>query len=102
MISHHATEAAALAEVEPFLRAWELTAALQCRPGEFELAYDRATIVDRNPTPGAIILAGCGQLSADLTVVKAHFECLKYPEPPPAGIARDPAVELIACTANTV
>jgi hypothetical protein len=57
MKSHHATVEAASAEVEPFLRAWELTAALQFRPGDFEFAYDRATIVDRNPTPGAGIYA---------------------------------------------
>jgi hypothetical protein len=96
MISHHATEAAALAEVEPFLRAWELTAALQCRPGEFELAYDRAIIVDRNPTPGSIILAAPMIADADFFAsAKVHVGRSKYPDPPPPGIARDVAVELM-------
>ena len=36
MKTHHATAEAARAEVEPVLRAWELTAALQLRPGDFE------------------------------------------------------------------
>jgi len=30
------------------------TAALECRPGDFEFAYERATVVDRNPTAGDI------------------------------------------------
>ena len=48
MIDHHATSEAAPAAVEPFLRAWELSAALQQGPGEFQFVYDSARVI----TPG--------------------------------------------------
>jgi hypothetical protein len=44
--THSATVAAARAEVEPFLRAWELTAALQFRPGDFELRDEHHWLQD--------------------------------------------------------
>lgn len=93
MKSHHATDDAARAEVDPFLRAWELTAALEFRPGDFEFAYDHATIIDRNPTPG-ILFAAFGDFTAAADVVKAHVK-RSYPDPPPVGIERDAAVELM-------
>jgi hypothetical protein len=93
MKSHHATEEAARAEVAPFVRVWELTAALELGPGEFELAYDRATIIDREPAPGAIVFALSGSLVADLSVATAHVERSHSPDPPPAGIKRDANVD---------
>ena len=98
MKTHCATVAAAQAEVEPFLRAWELTAALQFRPGDFELAYERATIIDRNPTPAADINAVAVMKIANVSLsatLSAHVGRSKYPDPPPPGLARDAAVELM-------
>jgi|SRR6266496_4053921 len=95
MKSHYATVDDARTEVEPFLRAWELTAALQFGPGEFRFAYDRATIIDRNPTPGATIHAAVGiDLGSATATATAHIGRSKYPAPP-VGIARDVAVELM-------
>jgi hypothetical protein len=98
MKSHHATAEAACAEVGPFLRAWELMAALQSRPGDFELVYERAIIVDRRPTPSAdtnavgisALVGATGTLTAH-----AHFRRPKYPDPPANGIACDATVELM-------
>src|SRR5438045_7244447 len=51
MKSHYATADAARADVEPRLRAWELSATLECGPEDFKFDYENATIIDRNPTP---------------------------------------------------
>jgi hypothetical protein len=97
MKSHHATVDAARAEVEPFLRAWELTAALEFGPGEFELAYQRAAIVDRNPPPQAningVLHAEVGNFTSTATGT-IHVGRSKYPDPP-LGIARDADVDLM-------
>jgi hypothetical protein len=94
MKTHHAIVETARAEVEPFLRAWELTAALEFGPGEFELAYARPRIIDRNPTPGISAAVATASGSGTATA-EAHVERSKYPDPPSAGIARDAAVELM-------
>jgi hypothetical protein len=94
MKTHHATVETARAEVEPFLRAWELTAALQLRPGEFEFAYDRAAIIDRNPTPGSTV-AIIAEMGLAIDSVRAHVGRSKYPDPPPVGLERDATVEMM-------
>jgi len=68
MRDHYAAVQEARATVEPFLRAWELAVALKLGPGEFQFVYDRANVVDRNPTPGALhavdlVLSGTGFMS---------------------------------------
>jgi hypothetical protein len=93
MKTHHATEEAARAEIEPFLRAWELSAALKSRPGEFELVYAKSTIVDRQPTPGTRVVVAEFRLPAEFT--KAQATRSNYPDPPPSGIARDETVDLM-------
>ena len=94
MKSHHATVETARAEFEPFLRAWELTAALEFGPGEFELAYARPRIIDRNPPLGISAAVATASGSGTATA-EGHVERSKYPDPPPAGIAHDAAVELM-------
>jgi hypothetical protein len=94
MTNHFPTVQDARATVERFLRAWELTAALQYGPGEFEFVYDRAEVIDRNPAPGIVsgvgaLLAGSGALSADGHGVRANYPA------PPVGIARDAEVDLM-------
>ena len=75
------------------MRSWELSEALNKRPGAFRLIFDRSEIIDRNPTPGKIALTGTfhlGALSAQATLrVRTS-----YPTPP-AGVvldAEDPEV----------
>src|SRR5271156_2777707 len=82
MKSHHATAQDARDEVDPFLRVWELTAALQFRPLEFEFIYDHADIIDRQPTPGTFSLAAVATVAA-VESLKVHVGRSKYPDPPP-------------------
>jgi len=90
------TVEAARAEVEPFLRAWELTAALKTRPGQFQFAYDRATIVDRSPTPGSDInLVNVSFAGAGILTVTTRIRRSKYPDPPLKNLACDEGVELM-------
>lgn len=44
----------ARATIEPAIRSWELAANLDANPGDFELKYTRADIIDRAPTPGIV------------------------------------------------
>lgn len=95
MKAHYATAEEARAEVEPYLGVWELTAALQFRPGEFGFAYVNADVIDRDPTPGLMgnwLLAASASLTAKGEV---HVGRSRYPDPPPAGIALDASVELM-------
>jgi hypothetical protein len=95
MKTHHATVDAARTEVEPSLRAWELTAALEFGPGDFRLVYDQAKIIDRNPTPGIVNVPvpGAAAFSA-AGALGVHVGRSKYPDPP-TGIARDATVDLM-------
>ncbi len=95
MTSHHTTAEEARAEVEPHLCAWELTAALQSLPGEFEFSYDRANIIDRNQTPGPVHGALTSTFGAFMLSAEGHVSRSKYPDPPPAGIVRNEAVDLM-------
>jgi hypothetical protein len=54
MKDHYATVDSARAMIEPFFRAWELSAALRRGLGELEFQYDRANVIDRSPLPGAL------------------------------------------------
>jgi hypothetical protein len=94
LTGHHATVDSARAAVEPFLRAWELSAALQFGPGEMRFIYDRPKLIDRHPTLGTVHVGGAATvsivgMSPTITVGRA-----KYPDPP-AGIARDGHVDLM-------
>ena len=63
MIDHHATAENARAAVEPFLRAWELTAYLEAGPGEWQFVYDHSNVVDRKPTSNKkFMLPPCSNL----------------------------------------
>jgi hypothetical protein len=79
MKNHHASVETARVEVEPLLRAWELTAALEYGPGEFEFGYERAIVVDRNPTPGVGAAVGTASGSGTLTAT-AHLGRSRYPK----------------------
>lgn len=89
---HYATEAAARAAVDPYIRRWEFTAGLGGRPGQFVLTFVYAEIEDRDPpppTPGVVNLRATGRAgvassgTAFLTVATPN-----YP-PPPSGVTLD-------------
>ena len=94
MTSHYATAQAARDEVEPFLRAWELSAALNAAPGEIQFDYEKASIVDRKPSPGVAIQGEAAMIA--VTGMQAHATVGrgKYPDPP-AGLLCDPDVDLM-------
>jgi len=94
MKSHHATAETARAEVEPFLRVWELTAGLQLGLRQFEFIYDHSKIIDRSPTPGVHEAVGIARAHATATAT-AHVSRGRYPEPPSVDYARDAAVEFM-------
>ena len=79
---HYAKEAEARKSIDEYIRAWELDAGLRHGPDYFKLKFDRAKIVDRNPTPGEIslsanITSGAPRMSATLTIAPPD-----YPSPP--------------------
>ena len=87
MKSDHVTADSARMEVEPFLRAWELTAALELGPGQFEFVYDRSKVVNR-----AIPATRLVEASWSVAIETAEARPSKYPDPPPSGIAIDEVV----------
>ena len=65
--THYSTDDAALKVISPYIRSWELEAALDGRPGQFGLKFQRSEIVDRNPqqpTPGGFHLSAHAILPA--------------------------------------
>jgi len=90
MTSHHATADRARKEVEPLLRALELTTALEFGPGQFEFVYDTAKIVDRASTPETFGVVATSSFAIE--IADAHIRRSKYPDPPPPSIAVDEVV----------
>ena len=89
---HYATESEARKSIDEYIRVWELDAGLRHGYDYFELKFDRAEIVDRNPTPGVISLRGtitAGTLSISGTLTIAPLD---YPSPP-SGLSIDPDVQ---------
>ena len=54
---HYATQEDALKSVEDYIQNWEFDASLESGPGSFRLKFQKAEIVDRNPTPDVIDLS---------------------------------------------
>ena len=94
MKSHFSSVEGARAKVEPLLRAWELTAALQMGPREFEFDYVGANVIDRTPPPGSIT-SGAALMAVSTFAAEATHARSKYPAPPPPGLTRDEAVDLM-------
>lgn len=89
---HYATESEARKSIDEYIRVWEFDAGLKHGYDYFELKFDRAKIVDRNPTPGerdlsATITLGNLEISATLTVAP-----LEYPSPP-SGLSIDADIQ---------
>ena len=91
--AHYSTAEQARDAVADYIRVWEFDATLKRgNPDSFRLRFDKAEIIDRNPTPGAVRLSGGlvgmgGTLSAKLTVSTPN-----YPSPP-SDLAINPDAE---------
>ena len=84
---HYATEPEARKSIKEYIRIWELDAGLKHGPDYFKLKFDRAKIVDRNPTPGEIRVsaASTAETTDSATVPEAPLD---YPSPP-SGLSID-------------
>jgi hypothetical protein len=83
---HFATAEEARAVVEPYLRAWELDAALKNdNPDALRFVYVRPEILDRNPTPGVAHIQGMS-LNFSIGKVTPRLGFSEYPAPP-SGLA---------------
>ena len=79
---HHPTSRQARQAIQPFVRQWELRAALESEAGTFALKFKRHEIIDRKPTQGVI--------SVSALPVEVHFAVStptvtvsrQYPQPP--------------------
>ena len=94
--THYATEDAALKAIGPYIRSWELEAALEGRPGQFGLRFQRSEIIDRNPsppTPGKINVNAFPitfRFDVPNTVSVTKTSPKPYPSPPPSELKLDP------------
>lgn len=84
MLDHYTTIDAARKSVEPYLRAWEISAALarQLRGRELRFAFVRGEVIDRQPSSGNTVTltgvdTGSASDSAEITVTIPT-----YPSPP--------------------
>ena len=78
---HYATEEDAREAIDDYICVWEFEARLEKGPDSFGLEFDRAEIIDRNPTSGVTGLSAefkaTGYGSAKLTIGFRN-----YPSPP--------------------
>ena len=91
MKAHYATEPAARDALAPYIRAWEIEAALRSRPNRFSLKFEKAKFEDRKPTPDVVLLANIPSVESRVPpavlTVSSPYPC------PPSGIAISPDVE---------
>jgi hypothetical protein len=96
MRDHFATVVAARLEVEPFLRSWEIKAALRYGPDALTFAFDGPEIIDRDPFPPGTSadesVAGAMTMAPGCTVVQ--FTRAEYPEPPDFFVASPDVVAM--------
>ena len=76
------TEAEARQIVEPFIRDWEFSAGILRQPGDFELEFVRAEILDRQRGPGAKTLSVSSSLGSLASSATLKLYPLRYPDPP--------------------
>src|SRR5215211_5969117 len=101
MTDHHATEASARAQIEPYLRAWSIKTALDYPRLLMQFDYIGPTIVDRDPPPappGSVVVPvqplrmSVRSLQARVPIGPAVPR--EYPEPP-VGFLASPDVEAL-------
>ena len=89
---HFATEQEAREAIAEYIRLWQFDASLRRGNADaFKLEFDKAEIVDRNPTPGAVRLSGSFQAQVSGSA-KLTLQAAAYPVPP-QDTALDPDVE---------
>jgi hypothetical protein len=85
MVEHHASEESARTCVQPYLRAWELDAALRFGHREIGFEFRDADVIDRDPPPPGTAQVICPKpavATATVGEVTLHFTRREYPEPP--------------------
>lgn len=97
MTQHFPSEAEARSNVEPFLKAWEISASLEHGRDEFRFEFDHSDIVDRSPPPPgevhvhAVLATGKMTFSGTATAVLVR----KLYTAPLQGFSATPMVELL-------
>ena len=87
---HYATESEARQSIDKYIRIWELVAGLRDGPDSFKLKFNRAEIVDRNPTPGTISVSAAPiNLEITISTPTVTKTLPDYPSPP-SGLSIDP------------
>jgi hypothetical protein len=85
MRQHFPTEEEAKVQVDPYLRAWEVSAALRRGRPEMHFVFDHADVIERAPAqPGDVNLYFRGAMEAFRlsASASAHVTSPKYPQPP--------------------
>lgn len=82
---HYPSIEAARRVVDPYLRAWEIDAALNFGRGEIRFIYENGKVVDRNPAlpgePQVLKISSTGHLHFSGTAT-IHVTRKQYPKPP--------------------
>lgn len=84
-IEHFPDEDDARRAVEPFLQAWEIEADITSNIGMIRFKFDRAEVIDRNPSPlgsPQVIELKAASMVFVGGSVSVHQTCSKYPQPP--------------------
>lgn len=90
---HFATEEQAREAVAEYIRVWEFDATLKYgNPDSFRLVFEKAEIIDRNPTPGEIRISGKLEVQVAMGSATLTTVVRKYPSPP-SDIALNPDAE---------
>lgn len=81
---HFATAEEAHAAIEPFIKSWEVIAALKRNIDEFNLVYKKANIIDRCPSPdkGTVLQLAATDIICFGSRVVLKVSRGKFPDPP--------------------
>lgn len=89
-VAHYADAGAARASVEPFVRAWELDAALVSHRRDFWFEFENAEVRDRSPTPGPHMAAGSSVIKMTVSGTASFLvKRAAYPAPPKGFVVTD-------------
>lgn len=84
---HMATEQEARAAADVFVRDWEIETGLEYGRPDFEFSYQGATVIDRTPPPGHVMVANSGTLHLSGELAELKVTRGRYPEPSQAFTA---------------
>ena len=83
---HYASADDARAVLDPYLRAWEIQAALAVSTPSLQFEYQRAEVIDRHPSPGVVSAPLVINMSIFPTVsIKAVVGLATFPSPAQAN-----------------